>query len=208
MAKRKKPVRRNPLDSDMGTEAKRIGRRIREIRMEREMSQGELGELLGLTADRIQKYENGVSRPKDDMLKRIAAALDVSVFALADPVVSSYIGVMYALFEMEDLYDIYINKEDRVKDAKIGVFFEDKAMNKLLHEWQKARIDHHFPKPADPEIDEKDALERYNNWKWNFPNSEVVENCGFSQTYQEEKEIQRKIDELQEQLKRLRSGKE
>ena len=36
-----------------------IGKRIRNIRILNGLSQSELGEKLGLTADRIQKYENG-----------------------------------------------------------------------------------------------------------------------------------------------------
>lgn len=41
-----------------------IGKRIRNIRILNGLSQSELGEKLGLTADRIQKYENGARNPK------------------------------------------------------------------------------------------------------------------------------------------------
>lgn len=35
------------------------------------VSQTELGEKVGLNADRIQKYENGARKPKADLLKKL-----------------------------------------------------------------------------------------------------------------------------------------
>lgn len=54
------------------TAADRIGRRIRAIRIEKGMSQAELGAAMGLTADRIQKYENSARKPKFDQGYRTA----------------------------------------------------------------------------------------------------------------------------------------
>ena len=42
-----------------------------QIRESQGLSQAELGEKVGLSADRIQKYENGARKPKNDMLKNI-----------------------------------------------------------------------------------------------------------------------------------------
>ena len=53
------PLGQDPIDFYDETAASRIGNRIRTIRVEKGMSQAELGNLVGLTADRIQKYENG-----------------------------------------------------------------------------------------------------------------------------------------------------
>ena len=92
----------DPMDFNDNTEADRIGSRIRKIRMELGLSQTELGEMVALTADRIQKYENGARKPKPEMLKKIADALGVSTLALSDPIVLNYIGAMYAFFEMEE----------------------------------------------------------------------------------------------------------
>ncbi len=61
------------MDFNEETAADRVGRRIREIRMAQGMSQAELGEAVGLNADRIQKYENGARKPRADLLKRIAS---------------------------------------------------------------------------------------------------------------------------------------
>ena len=61
---------RDPLDFYNETAAVRIGLRIRKIRNAKGLSQAELGAAVGLSADRIQKYENGFRKPKADMLKK------------------------------------------------------------------------------------------------------------------------------------------
>jgi transcriptional regulator with XRE-family HTH domain len=56
-----------------------IGKRVRERRLEKGMSQAELSKHLGVTFQQIQKYENGVNRIGSGRLQRIAEALDVPV---------------------------------------------------------------------------------------------------------------------------------
>lgn len=43
------------------------------------LSRTELGEIIGLSADRIQKYENGARTPKHGLLCKFANALDINV---------------------------------------------------------------------------------------------------------------------------------
>lgn len=88
----------NTQDSNMETAAKRIGNRIREIRESMGMSRAELGEAIGLNANRIQQYENGRRKPKSEGLKKIASVLGVSTHAITDPVFTNYIGAMHGLF--------------------------------------------------------------------------------------------------------------
>ena len=95
------PFGQEIVDFNEETSADRVGGRIRKMRRARNLSQSELGESVGLSADRIQKYENGVRRPKMDMMKKIADALGVDALALTDPVMSNYMGAMYAFFEMD-----------------------------------------------------------------------------------------------------------
>ena len=77
----------DPYDFNVSTEAERIGKRIRTIRIARGLSQTQLGEKVGLNADRIQKYENGARKPKKELLKQIARALGVQPMAIADPII-------------------------------------------------------------------------------------------------------------------------
>jgi transcriptional regulator with XRE-family HTH domain len=61
-----------------------IGQRIRTRRMEMKISQQELGELLGVSFQQIQKYENGANRISFSRLVQIARALKCRVVDLMD----------------------------------------------------------------------------------------------------------------------------
>lgn len=56
-----------------------LGRRIRLRRVEQKMSQAELGELLGVSFQQIQKYEKGTNRVGASRLQQIADSLKVPV---------------------------------------------------------------------------------------------------------------------------------
>lgn len=56
-----------------------VGQRIRARRMAKGMSQTELGQMLGVTFQQVQKYEKGVNRVGAGRLVRVAEALDVPV---------------------------------------------------------------------------------------------------------------------------------
>ena len=90
----------------------RIGERIKKIREAREMTRAELGALVGLDQNRVQQYENGKRKPKIPLLKKFAVALGVETIALMDPTTESYVGAMYALFQMEEKLDMKIVKKD------------------------------------------------------------------------------------------------
>ena len=56
-----------------------VGQRIRARRMAKGMSQTELGQLLGVTFQQVQKYEKGVNRIGAGRLQRISEALEVPI---------------------------------------------------------------------------------------------------------------------------------
>ena len=69
------------------TEAdKQIGQRIAAFRKMKGMSQGYLGEAVGVTFQQIQKYENGTNRASAGRLQQIAGALGVPLSAFFDAV--------------------------------------------------------------------------------------------------------------------------
>lgn len=55
MARKKGPRSANIVDAD-------VGNRIRAYRLEREMSQEQLGDKLGVSFQQVQKYEKGANR--------------------------------------------------------------------------------------------------------------------------------------------------
>jgi transcriptional regulator with XRE-family HTH domain len=63
---------RDPCDTE-------IAKRVRALRLQRGLSQTELGEVLGVTFQQVQKYERGTNRISAGRLYRIADVLDVPV---------------------------------------------------------------------------------------------------------------------------------
>lgn len=88
----------------------KIGEKIKRVRLHRHMKQQELGELVGFTdgaANRIAQYESGFRVPKEDMVKKIAAALNVAECALLEPDTGNLEGIMETLFWLdEDMPDV------------------------------------------------------------------------------------------------------
>jgi transcriptional regulator with XRE-family HTH domain len=63
-----------------------IGRRVRTLRLQRGLSQTELGNLIKVTFQQVQKYEKGTNRISAGRLQRIAEVLTVPVsFFFAGP---------------------------------------------------------------------------------------------------------------------------
>ena len=164
---RKNLFGQDPAEYDAETAADRIGNRIRKIRIDRGLSQTEMGERIGLSADRVQKYENGARKPKMEMLIKIADALGVSSLALSDPNTTSYLGAMYALFEIESTYGLKIEEKNNAVSLTVEY---DNELYDYMHEWAKLDdLVKHQIKYVDHEGDEKKISQEYQNWKWNFP---------------------------------------
>ncbi len=62
-----------------------IGRRLRVIRIEKGLSQGDIEKQTGLLRSYLSRVENGHTVPSLDTLRKIAATLDVSLAELLDP---------------------------------------------------------------------------------------------------------------------------
>lgn len=184
----------------------RIGRRIRKIREEADppMSQGDLGNALGLNADRIQQYENGSRTPRPDLLKKIADALGVEVMALADPDTTSVGGAMHAFFEMEHYFNLH-PVEDHKGDIILEIDTADKALENCLNAWYWAwkGLQDDLENAA-TKAEKEAAIRRYHMWEWTFPLSvaDPFSNPRDNIEFEIER-LQKRLDELQEKLKNL-----
>ena len=180
-----------------------IGKRIRNIRILNGLSQSELGEKLGLTADRIQKYENGARNPKVSMIFRIANALDVNAAALYDPTPCDDLSTMFFFFEMEEKYGMTIKKivddDGNVKYAVVAN--SENRMYDYLSKWHDAYICKKIEsKLVDTQEEKERILEDYARWKSKFPKS--IENSKDLKENQKQK-LKKKIEELQSEYERL-----
>ena len=161
-----------------------IGNKIRRIREHRNLSQGELGDKVGLSANRIQKYENSYRTPKKDMLDKIAKALQVNPASLLDNEPTTDMGAMYSLFELEEHYKLEI----RVDYNGMCIYFDKKSpLIPHLEEWRDKKIEN---------INDKQS---YNDWKWNYTGE-------IANKRQKREEIGKAIAKLEEELERLEQG--
>ena len=61
---------------------KLLGKRIKEIRLAKNLTQEQLSELTEIGASSISKIESGIYHPSDENLERIAKALNVEPYKL------------------------------------------------------------------------------------------------------------------------------
>lgn len=58
--------------------ASELGRRIRELRREAEMSQKDLAEKTGIKQNTVAQYENGIAKPSLEVLVKMANVFQVT----------------------------------------------------------------------------------------------------------------------------------
>ena len=175
MATSRKQNGLDPLDFYNETAAARVGRRIKEIRTEKNMTQAELGDAVGLSADRIQQYENGYRRPRADLLKNMANVLGVSSLSLVDPTTTSLIGSMYAFFELEELFNMRIEEGPGDKSSTLCLSVSDRdELYPYMKEWLavKKQVSAHLDAAASDQEREK-ITQAYHHWKWSYPQSSL-----------------------------------
>lgn len=78
------------------------GGKIQRIRQHRKMTQKELGDAIGLPANRVAQYEMGYRVPKKPLLEQMAQALQVSPLALQEPNTGNISDIMETLFWMDE----------------------------------------------------------------------------------------------------------
>ena len=150
-----------------------VGSRIKKARLLRNLSQRELGLLLGFTpgtADvRIAQYELGIRRPREDMLRKLAAVLDVSYGALQEPSIYTTEDLMQALFELDDLMPVTLHPVEAGEEAgdaeageRYAIELDNPRLTRHLREWQRRKRE-----LAAGEI----SPDEYMNWKLNWPST-------------------------------------
>lgn len=187
------------------TVTKRVGRRIRAIRMEKGLSQSELAELVDLEADKIQKCENGRRKAKIGLLKKMSSALNVNTLAFLDPYPASYMSTMFVFFELENKY----NFKPEMIDGKLVLSLDNDSivLSDYLLKWYK-KIDDKNTKlsSASTEEEKADIEKDYRIWKYTFPES-IALNIGDSakknKLLEEIEQHKEQLEQLKEQLKKL-----
>jgi transcriptional regulator with XRE-family HTH domain len=60
----------------------RFGKRLRQVRRERDLTQEQLAEALGVSVEAVSNFERGVHAPSFESLEKLAEVLQVSVYQL------------------------------------------------------------------------------------------------------------------------------
>ena len=107
-----------------------VGRKLKERRTAKKITQTELGNALGLTCQQIQKYENGTNKINIDTLHRIAKILDVDI------------GYFFAgFYDNNEVKDITAQSEQAKEEATVLKYFrkiDDEKVRKKILELIKA----------------------------------------------------------------------
>lgn len=115
-----------------------------------------------------------------------------------DPVITNPIGVMYALFEMEELYGIQIEKTQN----KVSISFGEgtnSVLKEYLQFWYERRKLFEEEMSSATEAERKELIKAYHLWERNFPATGKDDGSKKIRRAQ----IVNKIIELQDELKKI-----
>ncbi len=111
------------------------GQKIKELRQARSLSQKKLGIMSGLSEPTIRNYELGNRTPSAQQLEKIAAALNVSVYAISEPEIEDCDGVLHTLFQLEKMYGLSITEFGGVICLKLDGSTKNGALTEMLPLW-------------------------------------------------------------------------
>ncbi len=92
-----------------------FGKRLKAIRLSKELSQRELGEKLGVRQQTIAQYERSTVSPKSETIFRLAKALDIPAFELMDEDIRSLAHKIKKMEkEQEEIFEPKIIDEEYI----------------------------------------------------------------------------------------------
>ena len=140
-----------------------IGQKIKKYREAKNLTQKQVALRAGMSEPAIRNYELGNRTPSAKQIEKIALSLDVSPFAISNPDLDSYIGVMHALFYLEENYGIIPGEID----GEICLRFKDKfsTISTNVEKWLK---EYKAVQNASKDDTEK-ADAYYEEWKNSYP---------------------------------------
>lgn len=115
-----------------------FGQKVKEIRKKKNLSQQQLGQIMGIKQQTVAQYEKAIDQPKLSTVRKIAEALDVTISELVVDWSSFSPGELYEdmadnKFDYED-----INPRQSVNDSRIINHFhslnyagQDKALEQV-----------------------------------------------------------------------------
>ena len=116
-----------------------IGRRIKEARLKKDITQEELAKMVGVTKGAIANYENNTSHPKEPVLYALINALDVDANFLFQDFVKIKTAPLYTseALKLADDFDHHMDTWGQkavrgVADTEIARYKEERAMQEAV----------------------------------------------------------------------------
>ena len=165
-----------------------VGENIRRIRQERNLTQRQLGEMVGASEAYIRAYESGRRNPKPSSLKKIADALSVNPEVLAN---SDFDGIktIHRLFQIFRQYDGQLFEcQDKDGNDMVGISFGTLS---LMRSWLDRYEEIKDVKKRGEALLKAEA--DFNLWMDIYPESEP---------WQERLKIQKAHDEVMDKIGR------
>jgi len=142
-----------------------IGEKLKKFRTAHELSQKQLAIMSGMSEPAIRNYELGNRTPNAKQIDKISGALGISSFALANPDIESYLGVMHSLFALEDMYGLHIDEIDGTMCLRLDK--HNRSSHELLtrfNEWKSE---------SEKLRNEEITKNEYDAWRYSYPRIEV-----------------------------------
>ena len=140
-----------------------IGQKIKKYREAKNLTQKQVALRAGMSEPAIRNYELGNRTPSAKQIEKIALSLDVSPFAISNPDLESYVGVMHALFYLEENYGVIPGEID----GEICLRFKDK-FSTISSDVEKWLREYNAVQNASDDDIEK-AEKYYEEWKNSYP---------------------------------------
>lgn len=132
------------------------GKKLRELRLLRNLTQKELAIKSRLTDAAIRNYELGNRSPSREQLEKIAEALDCDSSALLDHNLTTNFDFFQILFDSEDSQKI----RPLVEEGTVALMSHSPELNDLIVEWDEMRKKHYNGEITDEEL---------RDWKLSYP---------------------------------------
>lgn len=132
------------------------GKKLRELRLLRNLTQKELAIKSRLTDAAIRNYELGNRSPSREQLEKIAEALDCDSSALLDHNLTTNFDFFQILFDSEDSQKL----RPLVEEGTVALMSHSPELNDLIVEWDEMRKKHYNGEISDEEL---------RDWKLSYP---------------------------------------
>jgi transcriptional regulator with XRE-family HTH domain len=132
------------------------GKKLRELRLLRNLTQKELAIKSRLTDAAIRNYELGNRSPSREQLEKIAEALDCDSSALLDHNLTTNFDFFQILFDSEESQKL----RPLVEEGTVALMSHSPELNDLIVEWDEMRKKHYNGEITDEEL---------RDWKLSYP---------------------------------------